>query len=67
MNYSCPNHQINGRCEKLDEPCHPVQEGCVLEGKVKVVGKEEQTEENDADGLVNWTSTKVFRSHITNE
>jgi hypothetical protein len=51
MNWSCP-HQIDGHCDKLNEPCHPVQEGCVLEGKVKVIGKEEQTEENDAEGLV---------------
>ncbi len=41
MNWSCPN-QIDGHCEKLDEPCHPVQEGCVLEGKVKVIGKEKK-------------------------
>ena len=41
MNWSCPN-QINGHCEKLEKPCHPVQEGCVLEGKVKVIGKEKK-------------------------
>jgi hypothetical protein len=52
MNFSCPNYQTDGHCEKLDETCHPTQEGCVLEGKVKVAGQEEQTEKNDADGLV---------------
>jgi len=41
MNFSCPN-QIDGHCEKLEKPCHPVQEGCVLEGKVKVIGKEKK-------------------------
>jgi hypothetical protein len=41
MNFSCPN-QIDGHCEKLEKPCHPVQAGCVLEGKVKVIGKEKK-------------------------
>ncbi len=50
MNFSCPN-QIDGHCEKLEKPCHPVQEGCVLEGKVKIMGEQEQTEEDDEDGF----------------
>jgi hypothetical protein len=52
MNFSCPNYQIGGHCDKLDEPCRPVQEGCVLEGKVKVAGQEEQTEDTKEEGLV---------------
>jgi hypothetical protein len=48
MNFSCPN-QIDGHCEKLEKPCHPVQEGCVLEGKVKIMGEQEQPEENEED------------------
>ncbi len=50
MNFSCPN-QINGHCEKLEKPCHPVQEGCVLEGKVKIMVEQEQPEEDDEDGF----------------
>ena len=50
MNLSCPN-QINGHCEKLDKPCHLVQEGCVLEGKVKIMGEQEQTDKDDEDGF----------------
>ncbi len=50
MNFSCPN-QINGHCEKLEKLCHPVQEGCVLEGKVKIMVEQEQPEEDDEDGF----------------
>lgn len=52
MNFSCPNYQIDGHCERLDEPCRPVQEGCIMEGKVKVAAEEKQTEKNEADGPV---------------
>ena len=61
MNWSCPN-QIDGHCEKLEKPCHPVQEGCVLEGKVKVIGKEEQIEENDEDGFFEGSASAVVRA-----
>ena len=50
MNFSCPN-QVDGHCEKLEKPCHPVQEGCVLEGKVKLMGEQEQPEEHEEDGF----------------
>jgi hypothetical protein len=50
MTFSCPN-QIDGHCEKLEKPCHPVQEGCVLEGKVKIMGEQEKSDGDDGDGF----------------
>ena len=50
MNYSCPNHQVDGHCDKLDKSCHPTQEGCLLEGKVKLAVEQEQADEGDENG-----------------
>lgn len=37
MNWSC-SFEIDGYCEKLKKPCKINQKGCVLYGKVKMVG-----------------------------
>lgn len=37
MNWGCP-FEIEGYCEKLKKLCKINQKGCVLHGKVKMVG-----------------------------
>ncbi len=47
MSWDCP-HQNKGECVRLNKVCLPLQKGCVLEEKVKLVGDQlHQREEDD--------------------
>lgn len=43
MSWICP-HQINDECIRLRKKCQPSQKGCVLEGGVKFIDYQENSE-----------------------
>jgi hypothetical protein len=34
----CPHYGVDGYCERLKRSCNPATRGCVLEGKVRLLG-----------------------------
>lgn len=38
MSWSCP-YEIKGDCERLKRPCKPATKGCILDKRVKFIGK----------------------------
>ena len=44
MSWTCP-HQIDNECARVKKVCHPLQKGCVLEGKVAFVGNQGEHED----------------------
>lgn len=43
MSWTCL-YQINNECVRLGKPCQPLQKGCVLEGKVKFIDNQLDSE-----------------------
>jgi hypothetical protein len=34
----CPHYGVDGYCDRLNQTCNPATRGCVLEGKVRLLG-----------------------------
>lgn len=39
MSWGCP-YEIDGKCKKLKKMCHPLSNGCVLDGRVTFIDSE---------------------------
>jgi hypothetical protein len=50
MSWTCP-YQIGDECVRLKKVCHPLQKGCVLDGKVTFVGKGEHHNNVNQKGI----------------
>ena len=58
MSWTCP-HQINNECIRLRKSCQPLQNGCVLDGKVicidnqsNIESKKDFRKDDDQDGKI---------------
>lgn len=58
MSWVCP-HQINQECARLKKSCRPLQQGCVMEGKVAFLDNSLDCDDKDSTQKENIRRRKI--------
>ena len=64
MSWVCP-HQINHECTRLKKACHPLQQGCVMEGKADFLDSSLDREDKNGAQKENKRHRKIIPNSET--
>lgn len=62
MSWTCP-YEINGYCKRLKRSCQPGIKGCILDKKVKFIGKEDGANMPDKIETLDLRPMPPFERH----